>query len=249
MNDRIQTVLIDDEPAANRGLAGLLESGHPNLEIAGVGTSRAEGLRLIAKVQPDLLFLDINLPDGTGFDLVRQLPLGQRPEIIFVTSEPGFAQQAIKVAALGYLVKPVDERELAEAIEIALMRIRQRNSEARLHHLLQNLERENQQDTQVGIPTEQGVDFVRAGDVLYCEGVDGYTRIVLDSSPSRLSSYSIGEYRKLLEPLGFLAAHRSYLVNRDHVVGWSTGGLLRMSSGDEITVSRRRKRDVLEWLR
>ena len=227
----------------------MLNRGHPNIDIVATATTIREGLRCIETHQPELLFLDINLPDGLGFDLIRHLPASQRPEIIFVTSEESYAMQAIKVAALGYLVKPVDPEDLANAITNAAERIRQKNSEERLRALLSNLATRDGSHQQISIPSDQGVDFVKAGDILYCEGVDGYTRIKIWRGGSHLSSYSIGEYRKMLEPYGFRATHRSYLVNRVYVTGWRTGGELVLRNDDTIPVSRRRRGDIQKWLR
>ena len=244
----IKALLVDDEPAANRSLSGMLERGHPGIDIVGQAESVADALRKIDTHKPELLFLDINLPDGTGFDVVRRLRDDARPEVIFVTSEENHAMQAIKVAALGYLVKPVSATELLASIELAKVRIRQRNSEQRLHALMSNMEQSSNASKQIGIPSEKGVEFVQSGEIVYCEGVDGYTSILLDDGSKRLSSYSIGEYRKMLEHYGFFAVHRSYLVNRMHVRGWADMGHLRLKNNIEIGVSRRRKAAVDKWL-
>ena len=244
----IEAVLIDDEPAANRSLTAMLDRAHPEINITGMAMTVRDGINLIERLAPQLIFLDINLPDGRGFDLVRQLPGIVRPEIIFVTSEENYAMQAIKVAALGYLLKPVDTRELAQSVAIASMRIRQRNSEHRLNALMSNLAERDVATKQISIPSEKGVAFVRAGDIIYCTGVDGYTSIHLTDGARHLSSYSIGEYRKMLEPFGFYAVHRSHLVNRAHVRGWVDGGHLRMANAKSIAVSRRRKEAVSDWL-
>lgn len=244
----ISALLIDDEPAANRALENLLKKGGHPIIVKGVAMSIASGLQKIDDLNPDLLFLDINLPDGRGFDLVRRLPDDSRPEIIFVTSEENYAMQAIKVAALGYLLKPVDPQELAAAVELAKTRIRQKNSEQRLRALMDNLKDSNHATKQISIPSEKGVEFVTAGNIVYCKGVDGYTHIQLIKEGSRLSSYSIGEYRKMLESYGFFAVHRSYLVNRLHVNGWVDSGTLKLKNHETVSVSRRRKAAVAAWL-
>lgn len=241
-------LLIDDEPAANVALANLLKRHHPEVTILGTAASLGIGLRKVNDLRPDLLFLDINLPDGKGFDLVRNLAPDARPEVIFVTSEDAYLKQAIRIAAVGYVVKPIAVDELQTAMANAEVRIRQRNSEARLQAMLDNLEGDDLSRKQVGIPSDRGVEFVFAGDIIYCEGVDGYTSIKLRDGSSRLSSYSIGEFRKILEPLGFFAVHRSYLANRLHVTGWASGLQLTMMNQATIPVSRRRKPKVVSWL-
>lgn len=245
----IKALLIDDEPAANRTLRTMVKRGHPEFRVLGEGRSVTDGLAKIQTFHPDLIFLDINLPDGSGFDLIKKLPVGKRPEVIFVTSEENYALQAIKVAALGYLIKPVNASELAETIELAKVRIRQKNIEQRFQALKNNLEQDTSATKQIGIPSEHGVEFVAAGEILYCSGVEGYTKIQLTNAENRLSSYSIGEYRKMLSPYGFFIVHRSYLVNRQHVVGWFNSTHLKLSNGEKIAVSRRRKREVDAWLK
>ena len=241
-------LLIDDEPAANIALTNLLRRHHPEVNIVGIAASLGEGLTKVNQLRPDLLFLDINLPDGKGFDLVRNLAPDSRPEVIFVTSEDAYLKQAIRIAAVGYVVKPVAVDELQTSMANARVRIRQRNSEVRLQAMLDNLEDNDLARKQVGIPSDRGVEFVLAGDILFCEGVDGYTSIKLDDGSNRLSSYSIGEFRKILEPLGFFAVHRSYLANRSHVKGWDGGLQLTMANRATIPVSRRRKPKVVTWL-
>ena len=245
----MKVLLIEDEPAAVTILQQMLEVGHPDLTVAGVAYNVIDGLRLIAEQRPDLIFLDINFPVGTGFDLVRALSPGQRPEIIFVTSEDQYAHQAIRVAALGYILKPVDAGELAAAIELAQLRLRQKNSEQRLSALLENIDNRDQpEEKRVGIPSEGGVKFVRAGDIIYCEGVEGYTRIHLTDERPYLSSYSVGEYRRILDEQNFYPVHRSFIVNRGHVRSYTNGGEVSMTDGTTITISRRRRAAVLDWL-
>ena len=244
----ITAYLIDDEPAAGRLLQSLLRDRHPEVDVLGVASTVQAAVECIEARKPDLLFLDINLPDGRGFEVLRHLPVERRPEVIFVTSEASYALQAIKVAALGYLVKPVDPDELAATLTTAKVRIRQRNSEERLRTLLGNLDQADRKNQRIGIPSEQGVEFVDAVDIIYCKGVDGYTSIVLQDGSRRLSSYSIGEYRKMLESMDFFGVHRSFLVNKQHVSGWADGATLLLSNRDRISVSRRRKGAVTDWL-
>lgn len=242
-------LLIDDEPAAITSLRKILGDCCSMVTILGSAGNIREALLKIEVLRPELIFLDIKMPNGSGFDLVRRLPAGTRPEIIFVTSDDTFAMQAIKVAALGYLVKPVDAKELAEAVRLAADRIRQKTSEIRLEALLSNLETQEHALKKVGIPSERGLEFVDAGDIIYCEGEDGYTRIHIKGQSARLSSYSIGEYRKMLVPFDFFPVHRSYLVNRRHVSKHDRSGSIFLTNGAQIKISRRRKEGVAKWLK
>lgn len=244
----MRSILIDDEPSALAELRYLLARYHPNVSIIGQAQSGQEGLRLTRELAPDLLFLDIEMPDLNGFDMIRELGPKDRPEIIFVTSKANYALQAFRVAALSYLVKPVDGFELEKAIKNASKRIKEKSSDKRLNALLENLDTTSINKKKVGLPFETGMEFVDAGDILYCQGEEGYTRIFLIDGSSRLSSYSVGEYKKMLQDFNFGPVHRSYLVNYIHVRQYDKNGRLHLSNGTVIQVSRRRKPAVDQWL-
>lgn len=217
--------------------------------MAGEAVSAQEALQKIVQLKPDLLFLDIEMPGGNGFELVRQLQKGNRPEIIFVTSQNNYAVQAFNCAALGYVLKPIEPKKLAAAIAVAEERIRQKNNEQRLEALLKNLESTDSAKKRIGIPNERGVEFVTAGSIVYCEGVEGYTRIYLKEDGNRLSSYPIGEYRKMLTNFNFYPIHRSILVNRSFVKEINRSGELELTNRKKLTVSRRRRAEVEAWLK
>jgi len=224
-------------------------SYHPDIEVVAEATSVTEGLLKISAMKPDLLFIDIEMPGGTGFDLVRQLKKGTRPEIVFVTSRDEYALRAFSCAALGYVLKPVEATALAEAISRAEERIRQKTNEQRLEALLANLNATDRLEERISIPGKQGMEFVRAGNIMYCQGEERYTRIHLKDKGSRLSSYPIGEYRKMLPTPDFHPTHRSFLVNRLYVDRAIKDGNLLLTNGIIVTVSRRRREEVAKWLR
>jgi len=180
--------------------------------------------------------------------LLRQLNPKNRPEVIFVTCEERHAMKAIRVSALFYILKPVEEHELQKAVSLARERIRLKSSDQRLEALLSNLENSEAEQKRVGIPSEKGLEYVDTNSIVYCEGNKGYTYIYLEDGTNRLSSYSIGEYRKMLEPYGFFAIHRSSLVNHRHVLKNERSGRMILSNQVELVVSRRRREDVARWL-
>ena len=165
--------------------------------------------------------------------------------MIFVTCEESYAMKAIRVSAVFYILKQVEEKDLRQATELARERIRLKSSDERLEALLSNLEGK---DKRVGIPSEKGLEYVNTDNIVYCEGHGGYTYIYLNDGTSRLSSYSIGEYRKMLESYGFFAIHRSSLVNRRHVMKNERSGSMLLSNNVVLSVSRRRREDVAMWL-
>lgn len=245
----MDTILIDDEPAAIIELRYLLHKHHPSLVVAGSADNIQEALQKIESAKPDLIFLDIEMPGGNGFDLIRQLKKGSRPEIIFVTSQSNYAIQAFSCAALGYVLKPVEPVPLAEAIAVAEERIRQKNNEQRLETLLENLQTSDNSKKQIGIPNDKGIEFVAAGNIIYCEGEERYTRIHLREDGTRLSSYAIGQYRKMLADHDFYPIHRSILVNRHYVRRINRAGEIELTTNQQLTISRRRRAEVEAWLR
>lgn len=243
----MKTLLIDDEPAANSELKSMLRSGHPQINILGEATNVKEALLKIKQLQPELLFLDIEMPGGTGFDLIRQLGNNARPEIVFVTSRNEFAFQAFNCAVLDYVLKPVETKALKTAVERAEERICQKNSARRLEALLSNIDTATNSEKQIGIPSDTGVEFVMAGNIICCQGSEGYTHIHLNDGTRRTSSYPIGHYKKMLPTPDFFMTHRSFVVNKRHVLKSSTDELA-LNRGLKAEISRRRKKLVDEWL-
>lgn len=222
---------------------------YPGINVIADATNISDGLLKINLLKPELLFLDIEMPGGTGFDLIRQLKKGSRPEIVFVTSRDQYALRAFSCAALGYILKPVEAATLADAITRAEERIRQKNNELRLEALLTNLSTTDRSEERISIPGKHGMEFVKAGSIMYCQGEDRYTRIHLEGNVSRLSSHPIGEYRKMLSAADFHLTHRSFLVNRHFIDRTTNDGDLLLTNGTTVTVSRRRKKEVANWLK
>ncbi|TXF89671.1 response regulator transcription factor [Neolewinella aurantiaca] len=243
----MNTLIIDDEPAANTELKKMLRAYHQELTVVGEATNVHEGLMKIRKLKPELLFLDIEMPGGTGFDLIRQLGKDARPEIVFVTSRNEFAFQAFNCAALDYILKPVDQGSLATAVQRAKERMHQKNSSRRLEALLANIDASSNADKHIGIPNDHGIEFITAGDIICCQGSDGYTLIHLADGTRRTSSYPIGHYKKMLPTPDFFMTHRSFIVNRKHVVRLSADEI-SLNGGLKAEISRRRKKLVEDWL-
>lgn len=241
-------LIIDDEAHAVATLQKLLAEHCPQVEIVGLANDVESGLRAVDLHQPDLIFLDVIMPRATGFDLVRELPKVNSPEIIFVTSFDSYALEAIRVCALAYIVKPISVRELIKGVELAQQRIGQRVSYERTRELLRNINNPRSTTNRIGIPSERGLEFVETGNIIRCEGLDGATRIVMNEGKTFLSSYNLGEFRKLLEPYNFYAPHKSHLINLDKIVRYDKDGTIVMSDEAVIPVSRRRRQDFLEQL-
>lgn len=239
-------LIIDDEEHAVSTLRQLLAEHCPRVNVLATAPEVDTGLELIDRHQPDLIFLDVVMPRKTGFDLVKELPPQHSPEIIFVTSFDTYALEAIRVCALAYIVKPISVSELVKAVELAQQRVGQRVSYERTRELLRNLSQPRSAANRIGIPSERGLEFVETGNIVRCEGLDGCTRIVIEGEKSFVSSYNLGEFRKLLEPYNFYAPHKSHLINLDKIVRYDKEGTILTSDGTGVPVSRRRRQDFLE---
>lgn len=234
----MKSILIDDEPKAIETLEGLLAKYCPQVEIIGKANSVEEAYKKINFLEPELLFLDIDMPRESGFDLVRQLSPRTKIEIIFVTGHDEYAIQAMESCAIGYLLKPVLVEKLQMAVQAANLRILEKKENIRNTQLLENLMIDRLDKHKVGIPTEQGLEFVTVGQIIRCEAKKGCTLIVMENRKSIISSHNVGKYSSLLLKYGFKIAHRSHLVNRSHVLSYDRKGLLLMSDGKTIPVSK-----------
>lgn len=224
----------------------MLEEFCPHVNVIATAESAAVAIPLITSLQPDLLFLDVMMPDATGFDLLKQLP-NLDIEVIFVTSYDRFALDAIKFCAIGYVLKPIRESELIAAVNQAQVKINEKKENLRNKQLLQNLINPSSPNNKIGIPTSRGLEFMEAGSIVRCEGVQRCTKVINKDS-SIISSYNLGEFRKLLETYNFYAPHKSHLINLDHIIRYDKEGFIQMSDNEQIPVSRRRRQEFLEMM-
>lgn len=237
-------ILVDDELKSTQILKRLLEEFCPQVNIVATAHSALEAVPLITSIQPDLIFLDVMMPELSGFDLLKMLP-SLDFEIIFVTGYDSFAVDAIKFCAIGYVLKPIREQELIRAVEQARIKIMEKKENLRNKQLLHNLIHPNNPNNRIGIPTSTGLEFMEAGSIIRCEGIQRYTKVV-NSEVDILSSYNLGEFKKLLETYNFFSPHKSHLISLDHIVRYNKEGLVEMSDGHQVPVARRRRQDFLE---
>ncbi len=239
--------LIDDEPKATKLLYSLLVEFCPDINIIGTASNAKEAYPLLLNQRPELVFLDVAMPEESGFDLLRRLPSIDF-EIIFVTGFDDYAIDAIKFCAIGYIVKPIRESDLIRAVNQAAKRIQQKAAFDRYHQLIHNLTHPGQQDNRVGIPTTTGIEFIPTKDIIRCEGMKGCTKVVIRNRKNIISSYNMGEFKKLLEEYGFYLPHKSHLVNLTHIQRYDREGSIVMTDGVKVPVSRRKRQGFLDVL-
>ncbi|MEL7222615.1 MAG: response regulator, partial [Bacteroidota bacterium] len=199
---KLKALIIDDEPKLQRVLQLKLQKNCPDVAICGLAGNIQEAHRLIQQHQPQLLFLDIAMPGGSGFDLLDHFD-SMPFEIIFVTGFNDFALDALRVSAVDYLLKPVNTQELIQATKKAKQRLEQRHKIAQYEVLKHNLNHLGEQASKIAIPGTQAHDFVAVADIIRCEGWQKYTRIYLQDGSRMVSSYNIGVFKELLVPYGF----------------------------------------------
>lgn len=234
----INAVIIDDEQDAQITLMRFVQMHCPNVTIVGVADGVQEGLKLLASKDVDLVFLDIKMNDGTGFDLLKKLP-EINFKLIFTTAYDEFALKAFKYSAIDYLLKPIDPIELQEATQ-RLEKKDDKNTASSVDGLFE-IYKENKFD-KIAIPSVDEFHFVRMTDIIRCEASSNYTIIYLNTGKKIVAPKTLKEFEELLAPEGFFRVHQSHLINLKHTNQFlKTKNLIRMSDNSEVEVSRRKK--------
>lgn len=249
--DKLKAILVDDEQDSRQILASYLSKYCPEVELLAECKNIQEGLSAIAEHQPDLLFLDIEMPYGTGFDLLEQV--GEvNFETIFVTAYDNYAIQALNMSAAYYLLKPVDIDELVQAV--AKIKSERSNSSEISHVkiLLDNIRDTHDRPKKIMLPTFEGFEIVPINQIVYCEADDNFTKFHLkDVSKPLLISKTLKHFEDLLPASNFVRIHRSSLINIDYVIRYTKGkgGYVTMDNGSELEVSPKKKPQFLEAFR
>jgi two-component system LytT family response regulator len=246
----LRTLLIDDESNARGMLRKLLDRHCPDVSIAGECRNVVQALEALPRELPDLVFLDVEMPDGTGFDLLERL--GSVPfKVIFTTAHNEYAVRAIRFSALDFLLKPVDPEELTSAVARAVSSSATEDSNARrLHVLREHLRQDRDAPERIALPTIDGFGFVEVRDIIRCVASSNYTEFHLQNKARVTVCRTLREYDELLTPFGFARIHHSTLINLAHLRRYvkGKGGYVVMSDGSELEVSVRRKEEFLKAL-
>ncbi len=240
-------VIIEDEPNA-RALLHHYVVKYCELSIAGEAENVGNGVRLILEKKPDLVFLDISLPDHSGFELIKRLhPVGF--EIIFVTAYDQYALQAIRMSAVDYLLKPVDISELRQAVQRAKERIEYKRYNENLKVLLENLKQS--EIKRIAIPDGNSFQYEDTANIIRLQARGRYTEIFTSNNKKYTVTRNLGEFDKLLSQYKFLRVHHSHLINPVHILSFEKrdGGFLIMKDRSSVEVSRRNRETLMDFLR
>lgn len=245
----VSAVIIDDDDISRKLLRSILKNTIGNIDLLGEAGSVSEGLSLIKQVNPELVFMDIRLPDGTGFDLLDRLNKIDF-KIIFITAYREYAIKAFKYSAFDYIVKPIDIQELTRAVARIPKKKKDKNKvevqtpKANLVSLSDN------ELKTIALPEQNGFAIVSVDKIIRCEGMRNYTRIIFIDGVVKVVSRTLLEFENLLTPLGFVRIHRSHLVNLVNVAHYikSQGGSVELKTGEQLKVSSKYKDDLLNRL-
>jgi two-component system LytT family response regulator len=247
---KIKTIIIEDELNARKALVNLLEFYCPDIELMGQASNVQEGIKLIQENTPHLLFLDVHLPDGTGFDLIKKANK-KTFKIVFVTAHDQYALRAIKMSAMDYLLKPVQPNELRKAVakvEAAIENEEQLNLQ--IDTALHNLDRSNQ-GKKIILNTSENIHVLEINEIVHCEAQDNYAKIYIINKESILIAKPLKELEEMLMTYGFYRIHQSHLINLHFVETYEKKGTgrVRLKTGEVLPVSTRKKDQFLKALR
>jgi two-component system LytT family response regulator len=242
----IKAILVDDEKHCRETLSIQLGKYCSEVQLLAQCSSAVQGLEAIAQYQPDVVFLDVEMPKMNGFEMLQQFSHISF-DVIFTTGYDAYAIKAIRFSAIDYLLKPIDKEELRKAVG----KVRQKTSHnlnQQLDILLQRLGTRQVPLQKIALPTLDGFELVLIENILHCEADSNYTHVVLKHAKKVLVSRTLKEIEELLDGHAFLRVHHSYLVNLNEIVRYirGEGGYVIMSDNTSITVSRSRKDALLK---
>lgn len=244
---KITTLIVDDEAKCRNTLRELLKRSCPQVQIIGEADSVDAAYKLILEHNPQLIFLDVEMPYGNGFDLLQRLP-HLKFEIVFVTGFDQYALRAIKFHALDYLLKPLDLKELIEAVKKAEEAIYKKQDTQRLRLLLDNLKNPDPGTHRIAIPTIKGREFIPVEDIMHCQADGGSTWLFLKNDRKLFSSQNLGTFEKILPAADTNQNHRFFRIHHSHLINIAflkkynnRSSEAEMQNGATLAISQRRK--------
>ena len=244
----VKVLTVDDEPKNLRIIKELLRLYCPNAVHIGEADNIETAHRLINELQPDLVLLDIEMPQGNAFDLLDKI-MPVNFEIVFVTAFDSYTLKAFKYSALDYILKPVNIDELKAVVAKAKQRVNQKNINRQLSFLLQNIKQPSTVLQKIAIPTfKDQLEFIETDSILYCEASGAYTFIFTKEGQKLVSAKSLKEYEEMLPESIFFRPHHSHLINLNRVKKYhkGRGGEVEMENGIFLEVAIRRKDEFLK---
>ncbi len=242
---KIRAVIIDDEKDARDTLSALIKYACPEVQLIATAGSIADGKVCLAENSPDLIFLDVEMPDGKGFEILENMnPV--RAEVIFTTAHSQYALQALKLSAVDYLKKPINIRELLTAVNKAIGNISNKQVNSRLETLLTNFRVDKSEELRIVIPSTKGFRVALVVEIIRCEADGNYTHLFFKDGSKETASKTLKDFEELLGGGNFMRIHQSHLVNISHIKNYVKGTQsVIMCDNSEVDVARSKKDQFL----
>ncbi|WP_167610134.1 LytR/AlgR family response regulator transcription factor [Maribellus sediminis] len=246
---KIRAIIVEDEKSNRENLAKILDEYCKNVELVALCSSAIEGRKAISELQPDLIFLDIEMPGGNGFSMLESLEQINF-EVIFVTAFDHYGIKAVKFCALDYLLKPIDLLELTQAVDKVEKRLVEKSDNLRMKTMLNN-QKNKLSSPKIAIPLSDKIEFVEVSSIVRCEGDGNYTNFFLKTGEKIIASKTLKEFDELLSDYNFLRVHQSHLINLNEVKSYikTDGGYIKMNDGSTVSIARLRREMVLDKLK
>lgn len=244
----MKTVIIDNEPKVLQGLQQMIRIWCPEIELTGTANSVASGIELLSRESADLVFLDVELGDGQGMDVLRALE-DRSFQLIFITAYEKYAVDAFRFSAVEFLLKPIDPDDLVLAVQKAREQMDALSWQLKLAVLMENYERVSHQERRMVVNDKESIHIIQISNLLYGEASGGYTFLHLEDGRKILASKNLKYFEELLLPCGFHRVHHSYLVNLQHIIRYDRSDcILELKGGSTVPVSNRKKEGLTEAL-
>jgi len=242
----LRVVIVEDETHSREALKSLLLEFCADIEIVGLAADVNAAVKIIHGVKPDVVFLDVELQTGTGFDVLEQVK-DVHFDIIFTTAFEQYAVQAIKMSSIDYLLKPIDIEELQQAVDKARTKRSEEDQKRKLEALMSNLENSSGKK-RICLSTSEGLEFINMLDIAYCEANGSYTNFHLTNGTTIIVSKNLKEYETTLSDQHFMRVHNSFLINLAEVKKFvkSEGGYILMKNNAQISISPKKRDEFLE---
>jgi two-component system LytT family response regulator len=244
----IAAILVDDEQHCINRLSDLLLSNHAtDIQLMGTFSTVEDGINAIDALKPKLVFLDVQIHDKTGFDLLKEVDRSLF-DVIFTTAYEKFAVQAFKFSALDYLLKPVDKEDLALAIKKFKEKVSKNETSAKLDILFHNLKNIQGGSRKICVPVATGLVFLETDEIIRCESEVNYTTLYLKDKKKLVVAKTLKEFDEMLSDYNFFRIHNSHLINLNYIKAYNKGkgGFVTLTDNSQIEVSTRKKDDFLK---
>lgn len=250
----ITALLIDDDKHLRKGMKSLLERHAPEIRIIGEAGNVKTGIVAIGKHQPQVVFLDIHLTDGTGFDILEQLTKTNgklTSHVVFITAHEQYALKAFKFSALDFLLKPVDPEDLKKSIVKIKEALEKNTSFEHIDLLLENIRKKVDNFKRIALSTSDGIHLFEISDIIRCESKDNYTQFFIKNHKPLLISKTLKDYEELLSEHGFERIHQSHLINLSYLKSYikTDGGYVIMGDNAKLPIAQRKKERLQELIK